>query len=703
MTNTRRRLPPGAKWVTLPSKERRVELVADVGIDPATGKRKQTRRRYRTVEDAIEAYNKIKRESREGTYVGRSGRTLKQVCEDWLAGRRGIRPTTLAGYRNWLKPVIAAYGEMPVQKLTKRHLDDLVPLLQAGKLRRSDGHSIRPWSARSINAMLGVLDQVLADAVKQGLMSRNVAELVDRLGQTRKERDTYTAAKVKKVLAAARHDRFEVAWHLALYGLRRGEIAGLRWSDIDVNAKTLTIDLTRVTVDGHVACHGHGTGVSRVLPGSWDHLVRQSWDRLRVVRWVGRVLQLLIFPGRSIGGIGVAFREVRVVEVREVLRCWLAGEGLRTAAERAGVDRKTARRYVDAAVALGLVRDGGEGQLSDELLGAVVAAVRPVRQSGHGAAWEALLAVEEQIRDWVGKDGLQLTNVHGKLTRCGVVVPYRTLHRFAVERCGFGRRQPTVRVADGQPGVECQLDFGRLGLVPDPGAGRRRVCHALIFTAVYSRHMFVWLSFAQTLTAVVAGCEAAWAWFGGVYRVLIPDNMAAVVADADPVNPTFTVGWLDYAQHCGFGTDPARVRHAKDKPRVERSVPYVRESFFRGETFVDLADAQRRVEAWCAGTAGLRVHGTTAARPAEVFAAEEAPLLLPVPATAYDVPIFATPKVARDRLLLTELAWMFPHVSGVVGVSGSTVPARDRRRGAPRSGGVGRARRGVVAGYGQPV
>jgi hypothetical protein len=125
--------------------------------------------------------------------------------------------------------------------------------------------------------------------------------------------------------------------------------------------------------------------------------------------------------------------------------------------------------------------------------------------------------------------------------------------------------------------------------------------------------------------------------------------MAAVVADADPVNPTFTVGWLDYAQHCGFGTDPARVRHAKDKPRVERSVPYVRESFFRGETFVDLADAQRRVEAWCAGTAGLRVHGTTAARPAEVFAAEEAPLLLPVPATTYDVPIFATPKVARDR------------------------------------------------------
>jgi hypothetical protein len=272
----------------------------------------------------------------------------------------------------------------------------------------------------------------------------------------------------------------------------------------------------------------------------------------------------------------VAFREVRVNEVREVLRCWLAGEGLRTAAERAGVDRKTARRYVEAAQASGLVRDGGPEQLCDELIGAVIAAVRPARASGHGAAWDSLLAHETQIRDWIADDDLQLTNIHGKLARRGVVVPYRTLHRFATERCGFGRRQPTVRVADGEPGVECQLDFARMGLIPDPDTGRRRVVHALIFTAVYSRHMFVWLTFTQTLAAVIEGCEAAWAYFGGVFRVLIPDNMSPVIADADPVNPTFTVGWLDYAQARGFGTDPARVRSPKDKPLIAYCTPSTR-------------------------------------------------------------------------------------------------------------------------------
>jgi transposase len=252
----------------------------------------------------------------------------------------------------------------------------------------------------------------------------------------------------------------------------------------------------------------------------------------------------------------VAFREVRVNEVREVLRCWLSGDGLRTAAERAGVDRKTARRYVEAAQAAGLVRDGGAGQLCDELIGAVIAAVRPARAAGHGAAWESLLAHEQQIRDWIDGDDLQLTNVHGKLTRRGVVVPYRTLHRFAAERCGFGRRKPTLRVADGEPGAECQIDFARMGLIADPETGRRRVAHALIFTAVYSRHMFIWLTFRQTLDAVIAGCEAAWAYFGGIFKVLVPDNMSPIVADADPVNPTFTTGWLDYAQARGLRHRP---------------------------------------------------------------------------------------------------------------------------------------------------
>ncbi|MDQ3326637.1 MAG: IS21 family transposase, partial [Actinomycetota bacterium] len=68
-----------------------------------------------------------------------------------------------------------------------------------------------------------------------------------------------------------------------------------------------------------------------------------------------------------------------------------------------------------------------------------------------------------QISGWV-TEGLQPTNIHGTLTR-GVDVPYRTLHRFASERCGFGPRPPTLRVADGDPGVECQMNFAQRGMM----------------------------------------------------------------------------------------------------------------------------------------------------------------------------------------------------------------------------------------------
>lgn len=172
----------------------------------------------------------------------------------------------------------------------------------------------------------------------------------------------------------------------------------------------------------------------------------------------------------------MGFREVSVVEVREVLRGWLQGAGLRTVAERAGVDRKTARRYVEAAQAEGLVREAGAAAVTDELIGAVVTAVRPARPNGHGASWEILLGWEEQIKTWVtggqGQPPLSMVKIEELLARQGCRVPYRTLHRFAVERCGFRVKTTTVRVADGEPGVECQIDFAQMGFICDPETGK---------------------------------------------------------------------------------------------------------------------------------------------------------------------------------------------------------------------------------------
>jgi len=343
----------------------------------------------------------------------------------------------------------------------------------------------------------------------------------------------------------------------------------------------------------------------------------------------------------------MAYREVSVVQVREALRRWLQGAGERPIAQGSGLSRGTVRRYITAAQTLGVDRAGGDEQLTDELIGQVCELVRPSRPDGHGEAWRSLVAHEDEIKDWVA-DGLTVVKIGILLTRKGVVVPHRTLARFCGERCGAGRRaRTTVRVDDPPAGTECQVDFGRLGFVPD-ASGRRRVCQALIFTACWSRHMFVWPTFAQTTEAVIEGFEAAWRYFGGVFPVVIPDSMKAIVTAADNTAPRFNDTFLEYAQSRDITIDPARIRTPTDKPRVERVVPYVRSNFFRGETFVDLDDVRRRAERWCSETAGMRVHGTTCTRPLEAFRTGEQTLLAPVPADPFDVPRWSRPKVHRD-------------------------------------------------------
>jgi transposase len=223
----------------------------------------------------------------------------------------------------------------------------------------------------------------------------------------------------------------------------------------------------------------------------------------------------------------MAFREVRVFEVREALRLWLGDHGFRAVERLSGVDRKTVRRYVTAAVEAGLDRAGGEEQLSDEFLAVVVERVRPHRLDGHGEAWRLLEAHREQIKAWLDVEDLTVAKVRDLLGRQGIAVPARTLERFAADLCGPRRgRGTTVRVADGEPGEELQVDFGRMGFIFDAETGRRRVCQALIFTACCSRHCFVWLSFSQTTAAVIDGCEAAWRFFDGVFRVVIPEYVA---------------------------------------------------------------------------------------------------------------------------------------------------------------------------------
>jgi len=340
----------------------------------------------------------------------------------------------------------------------------------------------------------------------------------------------------------------------------------------------------------------------------------------------------------------MAYRETGMWEILEVLRRVHRGEGQRSIARTTGHARTTIRRYVREAVATGW--DPAGGVEPDEAVAAAVAKrLRTVPKAQEPGESETRLQPHQaQIEAWLRPEdgdrrGLRLSKVHQLLVRQGVEVPYSSLHRFAVAHCGFREaRRVTVRVADVAPGELAEVDFGRLGLVPDPETGRQRVLHALVVTLVHSRHQYVYGTHAQGLADLLQGLEAAWAFFGGVPARVVIDNMRAAVTKSDRYDPIFQRTFAEYAHFRGFVIDAAVAKHPTGKPHVERNVQYVRENFFRGEAWLHRDHVQQEAERWCLAVAGQRVHGTTQQRPFVVFEAVEKPALRPLGPERFDPP-----------------------------------------------------------------
>ena len=256
-----------------------------------------------------------------------------------------------------------------------------------------------------------------------------------------------------------------------------------------------------------------------------------------------------------------------------------AARGAERSRARRGRSRKTVQRYLTAAAALGW--QPGQREPDEPLAAQILAQLRPgVRDRAPSEAEQRLLPHRETLRGWLSGETtegrpLTLTKCHDLLTRRGVTVTYSSLYRFAVKHAGLGDRPATVRMAAVAPGELAEIDFGRLGLIPDGRLDRRRVLWALVITLVHSRHQYVHLTHAQTLAEVIGGLEDAWTFFGGVPARVVVDNLRAAIAKADRYDPVFARVFEEYSQSRGFVIDPAPPAMPTGKPHVERQVPYV--------------------------------------------------------------------------------------------------------------------------------
>jgi transposase len=344
-----------------------------------------------------------------------------------------------------------------------------------------------------------------------------------------------------------------------------------------------------------------------------------------------------------------------MLEIKEVLRLWLAGTPKKQIARQLGQDPKTVRRYVGTAEESGLRVELGPPGLTEERLTTVLVALRGHLERPRGESWDRCVEHRERIKKLLD-GGLRLTKARKLLMRQGIEIPYSTLHRFAVAELDFGGTAATVAVADGEPGQELQVDTGWMGMLEPDTQGRRRRFRAWIFTPNVSRLRFAYPCFRETTASAIEACEAAWEFYGGVFGVLLPDNTKTIVQTADPLEPTINPTFLEYAQARGFHIDPARSRRPRDKGRVERSVIFAREDAFAGERLHSIDEARERGAFWSRHECGMRRHSRTQRRPLEHFEAEEKPVLKPAPTAPYEMPLWCDPKVARDHYAQVDKA-----------------------------------------------
>jgi transposase len=348
----------------------------------------------------------------------------------------------------------------------------------------------------------------------------------------------------------------------------------------------------------------------------------------------------------------MARRTFDVIDICEILVHWHAGRSKNEVAGSLGLSRNTVRKYVAAAEAAGMVPGGPAvsqqrwAELAREWFPEL--ADTRLRQ----VTWPAI----GEHRDYIAGQlaaGVTVATIHQRLTdERGLAVSVASLRRYVAANLPeeVRRSQVTVlRLSPAEPGQEAQIDYGQMGRWTDPRTGRRHTVNVFAMVLCCSRFLFARPVIRMDQRAWTECHVAAFGFFGGVPARLVPDNLKTGVDRPDLYDPKINRSYGELAAHYGCLVDPARSRKPRDKAQIERPMPYIRDSFWRGRDFASLEQMQAEAVRWCAEVAGRRsCRPLDGAAPAAVFAAVEKDRLAPLPRTPFVLSEWSRCKVGPD-------------------------------------------------------
>ncbi len=266
-------------------------VVVDIGRDRNGKRRQKWHGGFRTRREAEAARAKLVNDLHRGTYVTPTRTTLAEwVSDAWLIfAKTRVKATTFDSYRRTLElHILPVLGGRPLTEITSSDLNQLYAELLANGRRNGGGGGL---STRSVRYVHAVARKVFADAIDAGLLAINPAALAKPPRVVRSAAPTmtfWTANELARFLDGVAGTEFEIAWHMLAYtGMRRGEVLGLRWEDVDLEAARISVRHTFVSIGYAIREEAPKSHQARVID-----LDQGTVERLRVHQAIQRAARL---------------------------------------------------------------------------------------------------------------------------------------------------------------------------------------------------------------------------------------------------------------------------------------------------------------------------------------------------------------------------------------------------------------------------
>ncbi len=353
----------------------------------------------------------------------------------------------------------------------------------------------------------------------------------------------------------------------------------------------------------------------------------------------------------------MGYRRMTVEDLYDIFRRFNAGQTISHIAEVEGRDRKTVRSYVrlflEAGYSVG--SQGFDKQKVFKFLKQLLPKTdRPALKK------ESLESHIAEIKKLI-TDSLEPVKVktawHIIREKYGILASYETFKLFVREKGIKKSRAKHITRIELKPGLETQIDYGKVGRIYDVSTDKNRDVYAYCGILSSSRLPYIEFCFKQDSVSFVRSTVNMFEYYGGVTEVLSLDNLKAGVIKPDLYDPKLNRAFSEMAENYGVFIDPCRVARPKDKGKVERIIPLARELFRRLKNIYPLygiKQLNKEALKWCRDEYGKKEHGTTHIRPIEAFNEIEQKRLKVLPLKRFEVPVWKAVKVHPDQFFTFE-------------------------------------------------